>query len=105
MGLLRREDEDNLAELVEADLGIFAGVIQSLERGAPPTQGSPRDPGADVLGLWHRMGIPPGGLDRQVVLTPACGLAGASPAAARATLAQCREAARLLPELIEEGAL
>jgi hypothetical protein len=38
-----------------------------------------------------------------VVLTPACGLAGASPAAARATLAQCRETARLMPELIEEG--
>jgi hypothetical protein len=103
MGLLRREDEDNLAELVEADLGIFAGVIQSPLRDAPLTQRSPRDPGADVLGLWHRMGIPPGGLDRQVVLTPACGLAGASPAAARATLARCREAARLLPELIEEG--
>ena len=103
MGLLRREDEDNLAELVEADLGIFAGVIQSPLRDAPLTQRSPRDPGADVLGLWHRMGIPPGGLDRQVVLTPACGLAGASPAAARATLARCREAARLLPELIDEG--
>jgi hypothetical protein len=38
-----------------------------------------------------------------VVLTPACGLAGASPGYARAALAQCREAARLLPELIEEG--
>jgi hypothetical protein len=104
MGLLRREDEDNLAELVEAGLGIFAGVIQSPERGATPAQASPREPGADVLGLWHRMGIPLSGLDRQVVLTPACGLAGASPAAARATLARCREAAQLLPELIEEGA-
>src|SRR6202050_3634260 len=103
MGLLRREDEDNLAELVEADLGIFAGVIQSPLRDAPLTQPSPRDPGADVLGLWHRRGIPLRGLDRQVGLPPACGLAGASPAAARATLARCREAARLLPELIEEG--
>jgi Cobalamin-independent synthase, Catalytic domain len=101
MSLLRREDEDNLAELVEAGLGIFAGVIQSPLRDAATTPGSPRDPGADVLGLWHRMGIPPGGLDRQVVLTPACGLAGVSPAAARAALARCREAARLLPELIE----
>ena len=103
MSLLRREDEDNLAEFVEAGLGIFAGVIQSPLRDAAPTPGSPRDPGADVLGLWHRMGIPAAGLDRQVVLTPACGLAGASPGAARAALARCREAARLLPELIEEG--
>jgi hypothetical protein len=104
MSLLRREDEDNLAELVEAGLGIFAGVIQSPLRDAAPAQRSPREPGADLLGLWHRMGIPAAGLDRQVVLTPACGLAGASPEGARAALARCREAARLLPELIEEGA-
>jgi hypothetical protein len=104
MSLLQRKDEDNLAELVEAGLGIFAGAVQGLERAAAPAQRSPRDPGAELLGLWHRMGIPPGGLDRQVVLTPACGLAGASPAAARATLARCREAARILPELIAEGA-
>jgi hypothetical protein len=38
-----------------------------------------------------------------VVLTPACGLAGAPPGYARAVLAHCRDAARLLPELIEEG--
>jgi hypothetical protein len=104
MGALRREDEDNLAELIEADLGIFAGVIQIPERNAPPTRPSDRDPGTEVLGLWHRIGIPAGGLERQVVLTPACGLAGASPAAARAALTRCREAARVLPELIEEGA-
>jgi hypothetical protein len=104
LSLLRRQDEDNLAEIVEAALGIFAGVVQSPERDSALAQRSPRDPGAELLGLWHRMGTPARGLDRQVVLTPACGLAGASPAGARATLAACREAARLLPELIEEGA-
>ena len=36
------------------------------------------------------------------MITPACGLAGASPAQARAVLARCREAAAMLPELIEE---
>ena len=40
----------------------------------------------------------------QVVLTPACGLAGAPPDYARSALASCREAARMLPELIEEEA-
>ena len=44
-----------------------------------------------------------GGVAGQMVLTPACGLAGVSPGYARAALAHCREAARLLPELIEEG--
>jgi hypothetical protein len=38
----------------------------------------------------------------QVVLAPACGMAGATPGYAREAMARCREAARLLPELIEE---
>ena len=63
--------------------------------------------------LWRRMGWPvdrPSGaaaslaarVAAQVVITPACGLAGAPPEYARAALASCREAARMLPELIEE---
>ena len=105
LSLLRSEEEqDELAEVVEAGLGVLAGVAAIPERSAPGVSPSPREPGAGVLELWHRMGIPAAGLDRQVVLTPACGLAGASLAGARAALARCREAARLLPELIEEGA-
>jgi hypothetical protein len=102
--LLRREDEEEgLPEIVEAGLGILAGVPQSLERDATAPTPSPQESGAGLLELWHRMGIPAGGIDRQVVLTPACGLAGASIAGARAVLARCREVARLLPELIEEA--
>jgi hypothetical protein len=105
MGLPRSEEEqDALAEVIEAGLGIFAGAVQIPERSTDPEPGSPRESGGAVLELWHRMGIPAVGMDQQVVLTPACGLAGASPAAARAALAHCRSAARLLPELIEEGA-
>jgi methionine synthase II (cobalamin-independent) len=103
LSLLRREEEqDDLAEVVEAGLGILAGVVQ-IPGSAPGASPSPKEPGERVLELWHRMGITAGGLDRQVVLTPACGLAGASQAGARAALARCREAARLLPELIEES--
>jgi hypothetical protein len=105
MGLPRSEEEqDALAEVIEAGLGIFAGAVQIPERSTDPEPGSPRESGGAVLELWHRMGIPAVGMDQQVVLTPACGLAGASPTAARAALAHCRSAARLLPELIEEGA-
>jgi hypothetical protein len=39
----------------------------------------------------------------QVVLAPACGMAGATSGYARAAMERCREAARLLPELIEEA--
>jgi len=104
LSLLHREEEqDELAEVVEAGLGVLAGVVEIPQRSAAGASPAPREPGLRVLELWHRMGITAGGLDRQVVLTPACGLAGASQAGARAALARCREAARLLPELIEEG--
>jgi len=79
--------------------------------GQPPTA---HQVAVRVLELWRRMGWPTarqaGGTGSlaaaaaQVVITPACGLAGASPQYARAALARCREAARLLPELIEEEA-
>ncbi|MGO8982946.1 MAG: hypothetical protein ACLP3Q_21220, partial [Streptosporangiaceae bacterium] len=65
---------------------------------------APRQTASAVVTLWHRTGLPRGGLARQVVITPACGLAGLSPAAAHAALAHCREAARIAPEMIEEGA-
>jgi hypothetical protein len=97
-------DQDELAEVVEAGLGVLAGVPGLFsERPGSSRPGQPKDIVAGVTDLWHRMGIPAAGLERQVVLTPACGLAGASPAGARAALAGCREAARLLPELIEES--
>jgi methionine synthase II (cobalamin-independent) len=54
--------------------------------------------------LWDRAGLPSATLAGQVVITPACGLAGLRADAARAALALCREAAGALPELIEEGA-
>jgi methionine synthase II (cobalamin-independent) len=103
LSLLRGEEEqDALAEVVEAGLGILAGVIQISER-MPAGWPKPRETAQGVLELWHRMGTPARGMDQQVVLTPACGLAGTTEAGARAALAHCREAARLLPELIEEG--
>jgi hypothetical protein len=66
-----------------------------------------------VTELWRRMGWPvarPSGaaaspaarVADQVVITPACGLAGAPPDYARSALASCREAAQMLPEMIEE---
>ena len=118
---LGRAEEDALAEAVEAGLGILAGVVPATGQeaagdlsgarragaGRPP---SARQAAERVTGLWRRMGWPagrggagPGGLAAQVVLTPACGMAGASPEYARDAMECCREAARLLPELIEEG--
>ena len=55
-----------------------------------------------MIRLWQRIGLPLETLPGQAVITPACGLAGASPAQARAALTRCREAASMLAELIEE---
>jgi hypothetical protein len=109
-------EEDALAEAVEAGLGILAGVIPATGSVAPELP--PASQAAQVAtGLWQRMGWPvarngpggpvkgegeAGGVTAQVVLTPACGMAGATRGYARAAMARCREAARLLPELIEE---
>jgi len=119
---LRRADEDALAEAVEAGLGIMAGVVPATgqeaafieaERADAPQPPAPRRTAERVIELWRRMGWPVGrgdgpdpgpvGVAAQVVLTPACGMAGATPVYARDAMARCREAARLLPELIEEG--
>ncbi len=102
LGQLRRGDEYGLAELAEAGTGLLAGALKTdPERDASRP---PREIAERVIELWHRMGMPPGRLAEQVVITPACGLAGLSPAGARAALSGCREAARIAPELIEEGA-
>jgi len=113
LSLLRRDEGDGLAEIVEAGLGILAGAVPATAPGVAERGGArlpePSATARRVVELWRRMGWPAvsgagrGDVAGQVVLTPACGLAGASPGYARAALAHCREAARLLPELIEEG--
>jgi methionine synthase II (cobalamin-independent) len=97
-GLLRREDEDPLAEAVEAGAGILAGVIEGVAAERP----EPSELARLITGRWRRIGLSLARCAEQVVITPACGLAGAPPERATAVLAACREAARILPELIEE---
>jgi methionine synthase II (cobalamin-independent) len=60
----------------------------------------PRETAATVTELWRKTGLAPERMASQLVFTPACGLAGMSPAAARAALEHCREAARIAPEMI-----
>jgi len=103
LGLLRRGEEDSLAEAVESGLGLLTGVItfdgiRQRGSGSP----APADAARRIRTLWRRIGQPPAAATASVVITPSCGLAGATPAGARQTLAWCAEAARILPELIEE---
>jgi methionine synthase II (cobalamin-independent) len=95
---LRRGEEDGVAEAAEAGLGLLTGAIPALA----DEPGGARETAERVLRLWQRIGLPLATAADQAVITPACGLAGASPAQARAALTRCRDAAAMLPELIEE---
>jgi hypothetical protein len=99
LGQLRRGEEDGVAEAAEAGMGLLTGAVPSAPQAG---DGRARDTAERVATLWRRLGLPLATCADQAVITPACGLAGASPAQARAALSRCREAARILPELIEQ---
>src|SRR5690242_19870164 len=114
---LRRGEEDGVAEAAEAGLGLLTGVMPAVPgpdegttRPAGPTGAvAPGDGSAEarqaaerVIRLWSRLGLLLETCPEQAVITPACGLAGASPSQARAALTRCREAGSMLAELIEE---
>ncbi|MFK0220847.1 methionine synthase [Streptomyces vinaceus] len=92
--LLTEREDDAIGEAVEGGVKLFAGVV-------PGTDAPLSDPAGSVMGvrkLWRRLGLAPGTLAESVVVTPACGLAGASPAYARAAQAHCVKAARSLAD-------
>ena len=102
LSLLRRDDYDRLAAVAEAGAGLLAGAISFSY---PERNGvTPTDTAKAVREVWRKMGLSPARCAEQVVVTPACGLAAASPAQARAALRWCREAGRILPEMMGEMA-
>jgi methionine synthase II (cobalamin-independent) len=123
--MLRRGDFDGFAEVAESGAGLLIGALPTsgpgrTARGGPNgTPGGPVQParraGRDererpapadtarvVRELWRKMGLPAAQCAPQVVITPACGLPAASPRQAREALRWCREAAAILPEMMEE---
>jgi cobalamin-independent methionine synthase catalytic subunit len=128
---LRRGEEDAVAEAAEAGMGLLTGAVPTLPDGAAGADrgdgaagvsgvsgvGGARAGGSDrarglsdgaretaerVIRFWRRLGLPLATCAEQAVITPACGLPGVSMAQARAVLTRCREAASIMPELIEE---
>jgi methionine synthase II (cobalamin-independent) len=91
-------DEDAIGEAVEAGTGFLMGVIPGRDTTLP----APEKSITRVSRLWRRLGFSPKSLVESVVVTPACGLAGATPAYARHALAHCHEAARILRESAED---
>ncbi|NUO97811.1 MAG: methionine synthase [Nonomuraea sp.] len=90
--LVRRRDDDTLGELFEAGMRLLLGVVPGRDVALP----GPAVVAKPAVELWRRLGFEPDRLAEQVTLTPACGLAGASPRYARAALAACGKAAQVL---------
>jgi methionine synthase II (cobalamin-independent) len=87
-------DLDPLGEHLDAGGALFAGVVPAVN-GRLPDAGVVADP---VRRLWRNLGLPAEQVREQVVLTPACGLAGASPEYARGILGRLRAGGSKLAE-------
>jgi methionine synthase II (cobalamin-independent) len=85
---------DPLGEALDAGVGLLAGVAPPTGERAPAS----KDLADRVRQVWERLGFPADRLPAQVVVTPTCGLAGATPVYARGVLAACREAGQRLRE-------
>jgi methionine synthase II (cobalamin-independent) len=89
------QDLDALGVAIEAGTHLLVGVVPGTDSTLP----SPKATASRLQALWNELGFPAEHLHTAVTLTPSCGLAGASPAYARAAMAHVREAAKyLLPE-------
>ena len=86
--------DDALGTAIESGLVLLAGV-------APAVDAALSDPATTVgpvRQLWHRLGLEPELLASQVVVTPTCGMAGASPGHVLRVLRLVRTAAAQLSE-------
>jgi methionine synthase II (cobalamin-independent) len=91
-------DRDALGRLVDAGVQLYLGAVPALGPGAPPQVRSVAEP---IRRLWHELGFPPERLPDQVVVTPSCGLAGASEGWARTALRLVRQTAQALADAPE----
>ncbi len=97
LALLTTSQYDPLAGLIDAGVHLLLGAVPTTG-----VTGSVGATAAPVRRLWRNLSHPPEMLAQRVTVTPACGLAGASPDAARAALTRAREVARSLAEAPEE---
>ena len=92
-----RRDDDAIGELFEAGRRLVAGVLPSTD-----AQLSPVGASVDLVrDLGHRLGHSPETTARSVLVSPTCGLAGASPTPVGAVLGGLRAVGRGLRD--QEG--
>ncbi|MGI9135722.1 MAG: methionine synthase [Candidatus Nanopelagicales bacterium] len=92
LDLLRDFDEDELGAAWEGGIGLLAGTVPAIGQGAmSDTRAS-----APVRELASRLGLGDAQYLSQVVVTPTCGMAGASPQWVRSAYDSVKAAARVL---------
>ncbi len=92
--LLTPADDEAVGEAVEAGVALMLGVVPSRDTELSDVRRTVEP----VRSMWRRLGFRPEQLREVVAVTPTCGLAGATPAYARAALRRCREAGRALAD-------
>jgi len=98
LSLINGALNDQLGEAVDAGTSLWLGVLPSTDAAVSFDAARAR-----LTGFWDELGFPRVQLADAVVPTPACGLAGASPAYARRALAVLRDLGRWLTETAGEG--
>jgi methionine synthase II (cobalamin-independent) len=93
LGVLGAADHDALAEALEAGETVALGVVPSLDPALAPTD---KDVVERVQRWLDMLGLDPEEIGSQLVVTPSCGLAGATPGWARQALALSRTGAAAL---------
>ncbi len=93
------QDLDALGTAVDAGTHLLLGVVPGRPQAIHGRLPAPRATATRLQAWWNELGFPAEQLHTAVTLTPSCGLAGATPAYARAALTHVREVARyLVPE-------
>ncbi len=98
LDVLAPSDHDALGEALDAGDGVALGIVPSVD----PVTSSDDRALTDrvltdrVLGWLDRLGLDPEAVGQRLLVTPACGLAGASPAWARRALTLARDVAKNL---------
>jgi methionine synthase II (cobalamin-independent) len=88
---------DALGEAVQDGASLWLGVVRGTD-----SEISLESIRASTRKLWSALGFAPAQLPETVVLTPACGLAGASEAYVRRVLHVLRDTARAIAEGVDE---
>ncbi|MFT4087385.1 MAG: vitamin-B12 independent methionine synthase [Gordonia sp. (in: high G+C Gram-positive bacteria)] len=94
---VREADFDRLGHFLDAGGVMAAGIVPSTDPDRAP---DPEQLGLRLISLVDRIGLERTVVRDNMLITPTCGLAGASPSWATAALRTASSVAQLLPDLI-----